>query len=92
MQRDAEDNVYAGLSQVKRSLHGDPRLLQDFANFFRNTFSSDHHDYDVLPKHLLATITKFSLDGLNKCLQQMANLRCADEHDIVNEMIKNGSS
>ena len=37
-------------------------------------------------------IPKFSFDGLSTGLQTIANVRCADEHGIVIEMIKHGSA
>ena len=91
LQRFSNMAPLARINSAPKAAPSCPIDSSEFATFLRDIFSTANGDYEILPKDLIATIPKFSLDDLNKGLQKMANCRCADEHGIVIEMIKHGS-
>ena len=63
----------------------------DFAAFLELLFASLGREIVAINLDILAAIPRFSLLELEEALKKLPNMRCADEQDIVGEMVKYSS-
>ena len=66
-----------------------PAIDHDFfANFLSNIFASSDPRAARFARDLIEDIPRFSIDELVDAMSKMSNLKCADEHGLIIEMMK----
>ena len=68
-----------------------PLDAEDFHIFLKELFMSEFQDGAQPDLSILKEIPEITFKELEKALQSIANMRCADNEGIVAEMIKYGS-